>query len=232
MLDKRLKILLAIVIVLLLGRGLYVLVMKEGNIVEESNEQPEEVVVAEPMDIEITDLKGPKQKYTNKTLGFSFEFPDELEHNHEYKNNNLFDYFINDKECLKNTEADYCDVHPSSFYWFDFSANADTNLGGTCNDYLIKNKIEQSLNDENKEFDIILRKDRNFNLKGLNVREVMINADYEGNGTGIYNYFCLNQNTLIMFSTGNGINMDETEKFNPLYQQYQEVLNSLELLSE
>jgi len=224
MLDKRLKILLAIVIVLLLGRGLYVLVMKEGNIVEESNEQPEEVVVAEPMDIEITDLKGPKQKYTNKTLGFSFEFPDEV----EYIGNNKENYFsFVNKECLKSEDCGTMGIYNK---WLNYNVNLYNN--GLCNQEYIDKQISHDTSTIDDVDIIDIESIKTIENKNFLIKELLYTSNYESPGTFMSSYVCLDNNNYLNIQGFSDVNIKDGGKFDSLHKEFQGIINSLELLSE
>ena len=231
MLDKRLKILLAIVIVLLLGRGLYVLVMKKGNIIEEPQEQPEEVVVSEPMDVEITDLKGPKQKYTNKTLGFSFEFPDELEYQ-DYGKSDYTDYYtfsLINNECLKSEDCETLGIYNK---WLSYYVNFNyLNDDETCDYRHIDKEIKDLFIIMDELSFTKIKSLEMINNKDFLIKEVLYEQNYESIGTSMVSYICSKDNLFINIGGITDIYEKESEKFNPLYLEFKEVVNSLESLS-
>ncbi|MCF6276249.1 MAG: hypothetical protein L3J07_00175 [Candidatus Magasanikbacteria bacterium] len=256
MLNKKYKILILLSILLFSVGLVSFLLTKNNNIVNTDNVIKE--LIKQPLntelEVKLVDLKGPKQKYINKTYGFSLEFLDEIElFNNNYKINNLKESFTNERTCLKGSKNSNCNILDKIynfrlFYWIGFDLNMEKELEQICNNSFIeeKNRVYlneyKNLNQNNKfNFKEIGGKINNLNFKGIEFNKKIIEpvggqpeirVKTHRKNSDINIYLCLNKDTLLNFNGNINTYIDDTKRFNILYKQIYEVVNSLELLSE
>ncbi|MCF6276250.1 MAG: hypothetical protein L3J07_00180 [Candidatus Magasanikbacteria bacterium] len=227
--DKRLKIILTIVIVPFLVWGLFTLLTKQGSKIEETQEQQQEVAIEE-LDIEIIDLEGPKQKYINKTHGFSFEFPDEVEYQ-DFGKPDYADYYVfnlANKECMQFDECGTMGIYNE---WLNYSINIHNLLDSEkCNQEFIDKKISYDTGLIDGEYVQVVESLKTIENENFLIKELLYTSNYESPGTFMSAYICLDNNYIYLQGVSD-INIKEAEKFNPLHKEFEEIINSLELLS-
>ncbi|MCF6276248.1 MAG: hypothetical protein L3J07_00170 [Candidatus Magasanikbacteria bacterium] len=243
--DKKLKIILTIIIVPFLIWGLFTLLTVQNEEIEEVQEEKQEVVIEE-LDIEIIDLEGPKQKYINKTHGFSFEFPDEMEYipsiyvkDIEFIKN----YFkLEEKKCLKKDKPNVCRIFPNGL---SILLEVDSYRNNKCNVNLLNKDITFNLNlyssfDRNVRLQVFkTKKIDNIEIKTARVDEFVkreSGIEY-GYHTKLKTLFCIDDK-IIKFTlednyVENDVNINGIKnKYNLSYEYFQEIVNSLEFLNK